>query len=674
MPANKRMKSTARRASILAACMAALALFAASSFAQFASAPVAPTAALPEPVYWKQDLFLIPYQFASAAEPAAAQAVWLFVSKDRGISWQKISEAAPQVKAFNYRADGEGEYWFAIRTLDRQGRTWPVGPYQPELRVIVDTTIPRFEALRAQVSPNGNIDIAWLCSDLNLDPNSLVIEAQVDAAGNWQQIPLADQTTVSAGLGTSALGPAHNGQIQWQTPAGVRPIAIRATVADRARNSATYRSEISLVAANGIMNTVSAAQVSAPAAGTNTMFAPPAVNTVPPATAGWNSVGHQPQPYATPQAVAPPASQVWQATPTNQSPFRLSGASAATTNDGVTAYGSPPVTTGFSPSPAPVSQPQPQTPAPATAPQADRGAASPVVPHVEAHNASTQVVAGGVEQAPLTGPRFASLDPFRQPSPSSVRRLPAPAAASLAPSITPRPQSTLPVGPADGSSPVPPGTMRVGSRTFALEYDLDDTGRWGVSKVELWGTRDGGRSWHSFACDDDHRSPLVVTVDNEGLYGFRIAVESAGSAGSPPPNPGDLPELWVSVDLQRPTVALTAIERGEGNLSDQLVLRWKATDDNLEPRPIALFYSSRPTGPWSAIATNLEDTGEYAWRVDRFVPARFYLRIEARDTAGNLAAFQTREPVDFAPTSPSGHLRSVEPVGPTAAGPNDARR
>jgi hypothetical protein len=205
-----------------------------------------------------------------------------------------------------------------------------------------------------------------------------------------------------------------------------------------------------------------------------------------------------------------------------------------------------------------------------------------------------------------------------------------------------------------------------------LEYDLDDTGRWGVSKVELWGTRDGGKSWHSFARDDDHRSPLVVTVDEEGIYGFRVVVDIAGSAATAPPSAGDEPELWVSVDLCRPVVELTAIERGDGNLADHLIFRWNVADDNLEPRPIALFYSSRPTGPWSAIATSLEDTGEYAWRVERYVPARFYVRVEARDTAGNLAAFQTREPVEFVPFDAGGHLRSAEPVGPTATGPNGA--
>ena len=48
----------------------------------------------------------------------------------------------------------------------------------------------------------------------------------------------------------------------------------------------------------------------------------------------------------------------------------------------------------------------------------------------------------------------------------------------------------------------------VGSRTFALEYDLDDAGRGGVSRVELWGTRDGGQPWNRYSQDDDNRSPL----------------------------------------------------------------------------------------------------------------------------------------------------------------------
>jgi hypothetical protein len=636
--------------------------------------------ALPEPIYWKQDLFLIPYQWGSPAEPAAAHAVSLFVSKDRGASWQKISEAKPQVRAFNYRADGEGEFWFAIRTLDRQGREWPAGAYQPELRVIVDTTMPRIEELRGQIMPGGQIEIAWRCSDSNLDPNTLLIEAQLDAAGTWQPVTIANSTMPAGTVTSSVLGWTSSGQIQWQPAAGGRPLAIRATVSDRAKNVATYRAELSLIARTGAptfplgagpTNASASAAVSfgpkinqsvgpvTPVAhpptpsqpDTNSLIsAPSSLHT--PSTSGWTSASG-----ATSQSV-PPVNQTWPAV-TGRVPFRLSGIAASSPNDGVTSYGSPRIVT------TPAVTPTPEPPV-------DNGVNNvrTEASRVEAQHATMPSVAeGGLEQAPLNGPRFAALDPFRQTS--SVKRLPAPTPVSppTTASVPPPLPALAPVG-----EPQPSQVKRVGSRTFALEYDLEDTGRWGVSKVELWGTRDGGKSWHSFALDDDHRSPLVVTVDEQGLYGFRIIVDVAGSAPATPPSPGDLPELWVAVDLQRPVVELTAIERGDGNLGDHLIFRWKVADDNLEPRPMALFYSSRPNGPWSAIATNLEDTGEYAWRVERFVPARFYVRLEARDTAGNLAAFQTREPIDFAPLASPGHLRSAEPVGPTAIGADGAYR
>jgi chitodextrinase len=70
----------------------------------------------------------------------------------------------------------------------------------------------------------------------------------------------------------------------------------------------------------------------------------------------------------------------------------------------------------------------------------------------------------------------------------------------------------------------------------------------------------------------------------------------------------------------------------------------------------------------------LENTGEYAWRVERYVPARFYIRVEARDTAGNLAAFQTREPVEFSPANLAGRLRPAEPQKSAAThGPDSYR-
>jgi hypothetical protein len=211
-------------------------------------------------------------------------------------------------------------------------------------------------------------------------------------------------------------------------------------------------------------------------------------------------------------------------------------------------------------------------------------------------------------------------------------------------------------------------TMRmVGSRTFDVEYDLDSVGPWGVAKVELWGTYNQGKTWESYCVDQDNRSPVRVTVPKEGIYGFRILVDGANGASSPPPRSGDPPELMVRVDMKSPTAQLQPIERGQGNLVDHLVLRWTAGDDNLEPRPISLFYSSSAHGPWSTIAARLENTGQYFWRLQRHVPEQFYLRLEVRDTAGNLTIAQPQTPVTLERPQPTGRLRGVRPIDARAA-------
>lgn len=612
----------------------------------------APPAALPEPIYWKQHLFLIPYQWGSAAEPGAARAVWLFVSKDRGASWQKISEAKPDVKAFNYRAEGDGEYWFAVRTFDKQGRAWPQGPYQPELRVIVDTTLPRIDEFRAHVAPNGAIDIQARVADSNLDPNTWKFEWQADPASAWQPVTLQGATVQPIGNTGIPLGGSLIRAL-WQPSPVMRPGALRGIVTDRAGNSATYQVRLDgRPVASGPLLT---------SAGVSTAVAIPAVPSAPlqpepslpianalqaSAAAGWMSVGGSSNtPPPSNQATPPnpgatlPAFQSWPTANATHAPFQLWTSATAAKDDGVTAYGSPQLFAGPSA-------------------QLARGEPANEGPRVEARYAGITKSPSNPINATVpsmsSAQQLATLEPYRE--------------SALAPSATVPPVSTgkpilrdvTPVdSPASPHSP-PIAPKLVGSRTFALEYDLDDAGRGGVSKVELWGSRDGGKTWNRYAQDDDNRSPLIVTVDEEGLYGFRIIVQTAGGSIVEPPRAGDSPELWVSVDLKRPVVELTTIERGQGNMADHLVLRWRAADNNLEPRPIALFYSSRASGPWSAIATNLENTGEYAWRVERYVPARFYLRVEARDTAGNLAAFQTREPVEFSPPNLAGRLRSSE--------------
>jgi hypothetical protein len=208
----------------------------------------------------------------------------------------------------------------------------------------------------------------------------------------------------------------------------------------------------------------------------------------------------------------------------------------------------------------------------------------------------------------------------------------------------------------------------VNSKTFELGYDVDSVGRSGIAKVELWATRDGGRTWTSMGVDSDNRSPFIATADGEGVYGFRVTVQSGSGLGGRPPQSGDLPELWIGVDLTRPTARLISAEAGTGDRAGEIVIRYEANDASLASKPVTLLQSAQPGGPWTTIAAGLDNSGQYTWRFDNSVPDRVYLLLEVRDEAGNIGSFESADPISLDRVLPQGRLRSVRPVGDSARG------
>lgn len=218
-------------------------------------------------------------------------------------------------------------------------------------------------------------------------------------------------------------------------------------------------------------------------------------------------------------------------------------------------------------------------------------------------------------------------------------------------------------GPAATSSAI----RMVNAGTFELEYDVEEVGPAGVSRVELWGTRDQGKTWVSFGTDPDNRSPINVAVNEEGIYGFQIVIEAANGLGGRPPQSGDAPDAWIGVDMTPPKARLVSAQQGTGNEADQLIIHWQATDYNMAKRGVSLLYSTSATGPWSTVAAGLENTGEYAWRLPHDMPDRFLLRLDVRDAADNLTTALSPQPVELKRPRPKGLIRGVHPVEQSAA-------
>ena len=201
------------------------------------------------------------------------------------------------------------------------------------------------------------------------------------------------------------------------------------------------------------------------------------------------------------------------------------------------------------------------------------------------------------------------------------------------------------------------------SKRFNLDYSVDAVGPAGVEKVELWVTRNGGLDWDLGWLDEDGESPLLVEVEDEGIYGFRLVIVGKNGLASQTPRPGELADLWIGVDTTKPTVEITSAAYGSGDRAGQLDIRWAAADEHLANRPITLSFSEQPDGPWTTIAAGLPNSGQYHWRVDSRVPAQFYLRIEARDEAGNVAVYRLDQPLQSAGLSPKASIRGFAPAG-----------
>jgi hypothetical protein len=142
-----------------------------------------------EDVYYTRELvFRIPFE-PDPGERRIRQ-VQLYVSQDRGRSWQAHVIAQPDQRYFNFQAQRDGLYWFAVQTTDHEGRVYParLDDIRPQLKVAVDSQPPAL-TLRALSPREGEAGVEWDVRDDHLDHASLRLEYRLPGSADWQ--PLA---------------------------------------------------------------------------------------------------------------------------------------------------------------------------------------------------------------------------------------------------------------------------------------------------------------------------------------------------------------------------------------------------------------------------------------------------------------------------------------------------
>ena len=222
--------------------------------------------------------------------------------------------------------------------------------------------------------------------------------------------------------------------------------------------------------------------------------------------------------------------------------------------------------------------------------------------------------------------------------------------------------------PAGGVPKALPTLQYVNHPEVMLEYELAKVGPSGVGSVDLWWTRNDGQSWELYAVDPEvkgttqsGRHQRTVELPGDGVYGFVLVVKSRAGLGKAPPRAGDAPEIRVEVDTVSPIAQLYS-PGPDAQRPGALTLKWAAKDNNLATNPITLEWSERRDGPWQPIAVNVPNTGKHSWQLPDRLPVQVYMRLRARDLAGNESVALTPEPQLVDLSEPEGRLLNVSVI------------
>jgi hypothetical protein len=515
----------------------------------------AAAAALPKKTFTKNVSFDLPIVMDDALR-ATLREVCLYVKRPT-TGWTRHEAVPPSATRFSHKVGQDGEYWFSLVTVDKQGRMTPsdVGSEPPGLRVVVDTQPPTLQ-VQPWTGPGGEHGLRCTVQDANPDPASLKAICHFPSGdAPLEMIPGQPSTVRVRGEAMTC--------------------SIRVTATDQAGNTA-YRE----VSPRDLFPTTKPAEPVVPAVASQPGPATPAVVS--------NRVDLKPAPKApsAPPPVLPPRRE---------------------TTTPVVVEAAPPAP------PAPPSHLPPVT----------------SVPPAVAPNVPPPAVATNIP-------------------PASATNMPPAVATNLPPQAAPVQPIATNV-PANVTAHNPAVRQVINTTHASVDYRIENVGPSGIGKVEAYVTSDQGQSWRRLTQDADHNSPIPVVLPGEGLFGLRLAITHGNGFGGTPPRAGDSAHCWLEVDTTVPLVTLAAPELGTAGA---VALRWTATDKNLGPEPVSLYYRTRLDGPWQPIVRTAKNDGTYRWTFPRDAGSQFYFKVEVTDLAGNVGRVESPSAIVLDTTEP----------------------
>jgi hypothetical protein len=203
--------------------------------------------------------------------------------------------------------------------------------------------------------------------------------------------------------------------------------------------------------------------------------------------------------------------------------------------------------------------------------------------------------------------------------------------------------------------------------SFDVAYSVSEAAM-PLTEVELWFTRDEGRTWELSGRDEDRHSPIRFHAQAEGLFGFFLVLRNSTGPSSGPPTADATPHQWAFVDYTMPVVQLHPARPTEAMGERVVQVRWTAIDTQLGARPVQLEFRSAGSEEWKAASDEpLANTGRFDWRLPSDATGTVSIRVAVTDRGGNRVVTEPQTvqlepatPAEPAPRPESGTQRGPE--------------
>ena len=171
-----------------------------------------------------------------------AREVRLYVSANGGRQWQLYNRYRPDAESLAFACRNDGEYWFALYTLNQQNSIYPMPTtFEPMLKLRVDTERPLLEA-QAYPAEAGGLAVRWKATDPHLNPASFRVEYRAKMSVG-RELPWREATLPSP---PADVTDEYSDTLTTWPETNARVLDVRISIADWAGNSVESIQEVAL--------------------------------------------------------------------------------------------------------------------------------------------------------------------------------------------------------------------------------------------------------------------------------------------------------------------------------------------------------------------------------------------------------------------------------------------